>query len=144
MQRLLTNYHILHGGNNFSMLHPEMEKFSTNSIYYFSQIETIIFIKKYKPDLSVFPPSVCDWETVGCSVVGEGGDTSGAAEDSSEGEGSVQAVQAGGLSWLVSVGRGSVAGSERRRAGWSRRSPSQGEGWSQGNRSKHRSLQAES
>ena len=96
----------------------------------------------------MFPPSVCDWESVGCSVVGEGGDTSGAAEDSSEGEGegegSVQAVQAAGLSWLVSVGRGSVAGSERRRAGWSRRSPSQGEGWSPGNRSKHRSLQAES
>ena len=90
----------------------------------------------------MFPLSVYDWETVGCSVVGEGGDTSGAAEDSSEG--SDQAVQAAGkvgcrdLSWLVSGGRGSVAGSVK--------GAGQHEGGSggPGNRSKHLSLQAES
>ena len=133
MRRLLTNYHILYADNSFSMRHPEMEKLSRN-------------LKTKNLNLSVFPPSVCDWETVGWSVVGEGGDTSRAAEDSSEAEGSVQAVQAvqaGQLSWLVSVGRGSVAGSGRRAAGWDRRSPSPGEGGSSGNRSKHRSLQAE-
>ena len=92
----------------------------------------------------MFPLSVYDWETVGCSVVGEGGDTSGAAEDSSEG--SDQGAQAGGkvgcceLSWLASVGRGSVAGSERG-AGWGL---GQSPGQSPGNRSKHQDHQVES
>ena len=92
----------------------------------------------------MFPPSVSDWKTVGCFVVGEGGDTSGAAEDSSEG--SAPGVQAGGkvgcceLSWLASVGRGSVAGSVK---GAGQYEGGSGCG-SQGSRSKHLSLQAES